>query len=199
MVVVSVLWCFCWWYNGWSDVMMMLMGCCYGLTWQYMMLYIYIVFMIYIYMYTFWYIHIVFMIYIYITVPRMNLLCFFSPMVAETVVVFWCEKPRPCPKLNGPSIGWRSSAVSPWFTTWTTLEELNGFWTYFPTEGTCLNRFFFRNLMNGWCNFRVVKTVKIFQVKPLEKTQGGVPDPVVWGRSSPGVWPWVYPALHLSC
>ena len=141
MVVVSVLWCFCWWYNGWSDVMMMLMGCCYGLTWQYMMLYIsylwytYICIHFDIYILYLWYISILQFLgwTFYVFFPNGSRNCCFVSV----------RKTRPCPKLNGPSIGWRSSAVSPWFTTWTTLEELNGFWTYFPTEGTCLNRFFF--------------------------------------------------------
>ena len=177
MVVVSVLWCFCWWYNGWSGVMIMLMGCCYGLTWQYMITYIYYrIYDIHIYVYIciLWYIHIVFMMYIFYYDTYICILWYISILqfLGWTFYVFFPNGSRNCcfvsvrktqamsqtqwainrveilscfalvsaTLLGNSAVPKKAGKKS---TTWTTLEELNGFWTYFPTEGTCLNRFFF--------------------------------------------------------
>ena len=163
MVVVSVLWCFCWWYNGWSDVMMMLMGCCYGLTWQYMMLYISYLW------YTYICIHFdIYILYLwYISILQ---------FLGWTFYVFFPNGSRNCcfvsvRKTQAMSqTQWAINRVEI-LSCFTLVERLLNI---LPNRGNLFEQiFFFRNLMNGWLNFRVVKTVKIFQVKPLKKPKGG--------------------------
>ena len=96
-------------------------------------------------------------VYIYITVPRMNPFMFF-PMVAETVVLFRCEKPGHVPNPMGHQSGGdpqmfhlekrRALGFGGKTRHEKPLGEFNG-WNIIPSRGNLFSQIMFRNLTNG--------------------------------------------------